>query len=91
MIMVTPTAIDRVKIISPKQAKREQQATIAIAVVDASGKPINAIIPLEVQISDAQGRAVERSGHWAAIGGKLVIPIDIAPNDNRRRLANQRS
>ena len=81
LIMIAPTAIDRVRVSTPKQVRRSEQTTIAIAVVDADGKPVNAVIPLNVRIEDSEGRVAEQSGHWAALHGKATITLDIAPND----------
>ena len=58
-----------------------KQATLGVVVIDSGGKPIDAVIPLQIRIEDAEGRVAERSGYWAAAGGKVVIRLDIAPND----------
>ena len=81
LLMITPQAIDHIKIGSPRKVQRGKLARIEIQVMDASGKPIDAIIPFEIRIEDAHGRTAEQSGHWAAKGGRAVIPIDIATND----------
>jgi hypothetical protein len=81
MIMITPTVIDRVKLVAPQALNRSEQKTVTIEVVDSGGTAVDAVIPLEVRIEDAEGRLAERSGYWAALHGKLTIPLDIAPND----------
>ena len=81
LIMITPTAIEHVNVKVPENAGRGDQKTIAIEITDANGKAIEAIIPLEINIRDAEGRILEKSGFWAAKNGKLEITIDIAPND----------
>ncbi len=81
MIMITPRAIDRVLISAPKNANRGERQTITIAITDPNKNAIDAVIPLEVRIEDAEGRVAEQSGYWATLHGKATITIDIAPND----------
>jgi hypothetical protein len=50
-------------------------------VVDAEGRPLHAVVPLEVTIRDAEGRSAEFSGYYAAVDGKVEILLDVAPND----------
>ena len=79
--MVTRQAIEDVHIAAPAKASSGQQIDVTMSVVDAQGEPIDAVVPLEVAITDADGRAAEYSGYWAAVGGKVTMPLDIAPND----------
>ena len=81
LIMVTSRAIDHLTVNIPDKAVRGDQKNIDIEVRDIQEKTIDAIIPVEVQIRDSEGRILEKSGYWAAINGKLNIVIDIAPND----------
>lgn len=81
IIMVTPVEIDHIKIISSDKAARGKQQNISIVVSDIQGKAVEAIIPVEVQIKDSEGRVVEFSGYRAAVNGEVSIVINIAPND----------
>jgi len=38
---------------------------------DAQGRPLEAVVPLDVRIIDPEGRAAEFSGHYGAPGGEL--------------------
>ena len=55
-------------------------------------------MPLEVEIRDAEGRAAEFSGFYAAVDGAVEITLDVASNDppgiwqiTARELASGRS
>ena len=52
-----------------------------VEVVDAEGRPVDAVVPLEVTIRDAEGRAAEFSGYYGAAGGTAKITLDVARND----------
>lgn len=81
LYMITRRAIDRVRVDAPEVVGRGQQAACTIEVQDAEGQPLDAVVPVIVEIRDAEGRLAEFSGSYAAIGGKLTIALDIAPND----------
>jgi len=81
MFMVTPEPLADVKIEVPTDVKLNGKAAVKIAVVDAAGQPVPAVVPLSVKIFDPDGREAEYSGYYGAKDGVLEINIDIAPND----------
>lgn len=81
VFMVTDRAIASVKIESPVAAKLGDAATVKIAVVDKDGRPLDAIIPLRVDIRDPSGRDAERTGYYGAKDGRLELKLDLAAND----------
>jgi hypothetical protein len=80
VLMVTRRPIRNISINVPKVASRSDSISIAIAVTDA-GQPISAIIPVNVEIVDPEGRTAEFSGSYAAVDGQLTIRFDFAAND----------
>jgi hypothetical protein len=80
LYMVVPKPIDLLKLDVPDAANRGGQVVCRLAVVDAEGKPIEAVVPVRLTIRDAETRVAEHSGYHAAVDGKLAIPIDIAAN-----------
>ncbi len=80
ILMVTEKPIDGVTVSVPETAKPNTSASVKIA-VNAAGKPIDAVIPVRVRIFDPAGSEAEFSGYYAAVGGKLDINLDFAPND----------
>ncbi len=81
VLMITPQAIDRLRLASATQAVCGDKVELTIDVEDASGHRLNAIIPLELAIEDATGRLAECSGYWAARDGHLVVELDVAHNE----------
>ncbi len=81
LLMAVPKPIAGLSVTGPDQVARGQSWTGRIAVQDADGKPLDAIIPLQVEIVDSDGRPSEFSGHYAAVKGTLELPLDIAAND----------
>jgi hypothetical protein len=81
VFMVTDRAIAAVKIEAPREAKRGAAAEVRIAVIDPDGKPLDAVIPLRVDIRDPDGRVAERTGWYGAKDGVLDLQLDFAAND----------
>jgi hypothetical protein len=79
--LIVPRAIETVRVQSPQDTKRGSAAVCAVEVLDAGGKPIEAVLPLEITIRDPEGRLAELSGSYAAIDGRVSLKLDIAPND----------
>ena len=52
-----------------------------IEVRDNESNPIDAVVPVEVRITDPEGVEIERSGHYGAKSGVIEFALDIAPND----------
>ncbi len=49
--------------------------------LDDQNKPLAAVVPVEIDIRDGDGRLAEYSGSYAAVDGQLRLALDIAPND----------
>ncbi len=81
LYMVSPKAVDRVRIQAPAAIARGAKASCRIEVLDPEGRPLEAVVPLRVTIRDSEARAAELSGYYAAVDGKTEIPLDIASND----------
>lgn len=79
--MAVPKPIAGLSVTGPDQVARGQSWTGRIAVQDADSQPLDAVIPLHVEIFDSEGRLSEFSGHYAAVGGTLELSLDLAAND----------
>ncbi|OHE81506.1 MAG: hypothetical protein A2107_11085 [Verrucomicrobia bacterium GWF2_62_7] len=82
VFMVTDRAIAGVKIEAPDAAKLGDAATVNIAIVDKAGRPLDAVVPLRVDIRDSAGRDAERTGYYGAKDGRLELKLDLAANDS---------
>jgi hypothetical protein len=81
LYMITEQPIAKIAVSFPKSARLGKSVPLAVQVLNPSGKPLKAIIPIELEIRDTTGRSMEFSGHYGAKNGTLSIEIDIAPND----------
>lgn len=81
VLMVTDRAIDGVRIEVPETAACGCAVACRIAVVDGDGRPVDAVVPVEVEVLDPSGRASEWSGFYGAKDGRLELTLDIARND----------
>jgi concanavalin A-like lectin/glucanase superfamily protein len=81
VFMMTDRAIDKVDVALPKTVKRGRTADCTVTVTDSEGRPLDAVIPMEITILDAQGRPAEFSGYYATTEGTVKLALDIAPND----------
>jgi len=82
LLMVAERPIAGVRIEAPDAAKRGQALALAITVDDADGKPVDAVVPVKVDLLDPDGRPAEFSGFYGARGGRVDIRADIAANDS---------
>jgi hypothetical protein len=79
--LVSPQAVDAVLVSAPDVAARGDLVDVEVQVVDADGNPVDAVVPVALELLDPEGRAAEGSGAWAAVGGRLTVPLDLASND----------
>jgi hypothetical protein len=81
LFLVTDKPVGALQMAVPAMAQRGKSTFITAQLNDSEGQPLQAVIPLEVTISDPQNRIAEKSGYYGAAGGKLSLQLDVAPND----------
>jgi hypothetical protein len=81
LLMISPSPIRCVRIAAPEEVRQGGNAACRIEVINDRGEPIEAVIPVDVRISDSEGRPAEFSGSYGAVDGKIEIPLHIASND----------
>jgi len=81
VLMVTDGAIEGIKIEMPVVAKRGESLACRICVVDKDGNPIDAVVPVQVEIHDPSGCEAEGSGFYGAKGGRLELKLELASNE----------
>ncbi len=79
--MIVEQEIADVRIEAPGKVRRGKGAKVEARIVDGAGKPIAAVIPVEVEIFDGEGKPAEFSGYYGASDGELSLELDIAEND----------
>ena len=70
--------IAKVDVQAPAVVKPGAAVAVALRVMDAAGRPIAALLPVEVRLYDAAGRELDGAGFVCAEGG--VAKIDIPTN-----------
>lgn len=81
LVMITDREIAEVQVDCPDQATLGDTVRLHVAVVDGRGKPIDAVVPVRVDVLDPEGRPAEFSGYYGAAGGQLDVSLDLATND----------
>lgn len=81
VFLVTERAIERVGVEVPERAALGQAVVCRVAITDAGGQPVEAVVPVRVDVRDPHGRPAEFSGHHGAAGGRLELKLDLAAND----------
>ncbi len=81
VLMTLPQPIAGVTIDGAAEVARGKQWTGRIAINDATGKAVDAVIPLNVEVRDGDGRLAEFSGYYGAAKGTLDLNLNIAAND----------
>ena len=81
MLVMLPEAIASVKVeVSTPQVARGGEYQIFATICDADNKVIDALLPVEVAVTDAQGKRLPGSGFYAMQNGRLVIREHAASN-----------
>ena len=66
--------------IAGNDLERGKDFSLKISVLDKSGKPVKACMPLEVTLSDARGKTLPGTGYYAAENGVLNFKEIAAAN-----------
>ena len=79
--MLTPRPVAAVRVEVAARLPAERVANVRISVVDATGKPLPAVVPVKVDILDPAGATAEFGGHYGAKAGVVDLRLDLAAND----------
>jgi len=82
LLMGLPRPIAGVGLTLPEAAKIGSRVSLAVSVNDPDGKPLAAVIPVRIEIRDANGSLVEGSGYHAVENGRLSLDLDLAANED---------
>jgi len=81
LYMITERAITGVHVEAPKTVRPGDSVTIQATVLGADGQPLDAIVPVRMDLLDPHGRPAEFSGFYGAKDGQVQITAHIAAND----------
>jgi hypothetical protein len=79
--LLLPFPIENLKVNIPKSLVAGKVAPITLSVINSKGTPAKAVIPVKVEIINPVGKAVEGTGYYAAVDGRLTINFASAIND----------
>jgi hypothetical protein len=83
LLMAVEKPISKASVTGADEITRGAQWTGDVQILDANNQPVNAVIPVHVEVFDAEGRLSEFSGYHAVIEGHLAVTLDIASNDQQ--------
>src|SRR5690606_24536473 len=81
LLLVTSHAIEKLSVEAPETVAPGQSLPVGIRITDRADQAVDAVVPVELTISDPEGRPSEVNGYYGAVGGTLRVTLDIAPND----------
>ncbi|MCF7785853.1 MAG: LamG domain-containing protein [Prosthecobacter sp.] len=82
IFMVLPKPLLGLKLEVPENAVVGNSAKIVVSITTTQEAPTKAVIPVRVDVRDANGKAAEGSGFYAAENGIVEIKLDLAPNED---------
>lgn len=82
IFMVTPKPLLGIKLEVPETATVGNTARITATITTTQDAPIKAIVPMRVDIRDANGKPAEGSGWHGATNGVLTMDVNVAANED---------
>jgi len=82
IFMVIPKSLLQLGLDVPATATRGNVAKIRVSLTTTDNAPVNAVLPVQVRVQDANGVSTEGSGFYAAKNGELEVSLDLAPNED---------
>jgi concanavalin A-like lectin/glucanase superfamily protein len=82
IFMVMPKPLLGLKLEVPEKAVMGNTAKVVVSITTTQEAPTKAVIPLRIDIRDANGKAAEGSGFYAAENGIVELKLDLAPNED---------
>jgi hypothetical protein len=82
IFMVTPKPLLGLQLEVPESATVGNAAKIMAKITTTQDTPTKAVIPVRVDVRDANGKLTEGSGFYAAENGIAELSLDLAPNED---------
>lgn len=82
LYLVTEKPLLGLQLDAPETARRGHSAKLDIRVTTVGDGPLNAVIPIHLEIKDSNGVRAEGSGFYAADKGLLTVALDLPPNED---------
>jgi|UniRef100_UPI003785315C hypothetical protein len=82
IFMVLPKPLLGIQLDVPENATLNNTAKVSARITTTQEAPTKAVIPVRVEIRDANGSAAEGSGFYAAENGIVELSLNLAPNED---------
>lgn len=81
LFMITPRPVSSVRVETARRRNSDRKAEVKVSVLDDNGRPLDAVVPVKVEIIDPAGAEAEFTGYYGAKDGTAAIRLDLAEND----------
>src|SRR5690606_30226332 len=81
VFLITDKPVGKLEVQAAPSVQRGGDVPLKVLLCDNTGQPLDAVVPLQVTITDAAGNIAEKSGYYGAANGTLNVELNIAPND----------
>ena len=81
LFMITDQRIESIKISVRYRQFIGRTVEFTVSVDDESGKSVQAVVPMKLEIHDRKGRPSEVNGHYGVKDGRMFLQYELAPND----------
>jgi len=82
IFMIMPKPLLGIQLDVPENATLNNTAKINARITTTQDAPTKAVIPVRVDIRDANGKSAEGSGFYAAENGIVELSLNLAPNED---------
>jgi len=82
IFVILPKPLLGIELSIPENATLSNTAKLSARITTTQEGPVKAVIPVRLDIRDANGKLAEGSGYYAAENGILEAEINLAPNDD---------
>jgi hypothetical protein len=82
IFVILPKPLLGIELSVPENATLNNTAKLSARLTTTQEGPVKAVIPMRLDIRDANGNLAEGSGYYAAENGILETEINLAPNDD---------
>jgi hypothetical protein len=81
IVALYPAELAKLGVAAPAELARGSAYALDVSVTVADGRLAPGLQPVQVTVTDPQGRGTEYSGYYCAEGGRLSVPFTPALND----------
>jgi len=80
-LLFLKSAIKSLDVQAPKEVKRGEKVRVKLTVLDETGKPVRALLPVEIRLFDAKGTEIDGGGFACAENGVCELEFQTNLND----------